>query len=245
MNTSKPIEVLFFDTDLLAINKPAGLISIRDGYNPERPNVQQVLSAEFGKLWVVHRLDAETSGTLLFARNPGAHRHLSLQFERHTINKTYHLLVFGTFEWQEKQVDLPLRVDGDRRHRTLIDTLVGKPASTTFRVINRFGNDFTMLSAFPLTGYTHQIRAHCCSLGLWLLNDPLYFPRLYPPHSESRTYNRKELFQKTTLLPISRTALHATSIQFEHPATHQFLAISAPYPKDFSSTTNYLQEQHT
>lgn len=243
MNTSEPVDVLYSDTDLVAVNKPAGLISIRDGYNPERSNVLQILSEIFGKLWVVHRLDADTSGVLLFARNPGAHRHLSLQFQHHAVKKKYNLLVFGTFDWQEKQVDWPLSVDGDRRHRTMIDHLDGKPASTAFQVIQRFGADYAMLSALPLTGYTHQIRAHCSTLGLWLLNDPLYFPRLYPPQPESKTHNRIELFQKTTSLPIARTSLHALSIQFEHPVTNQTLDISAPYPEDFSSTIKYLREK--
>lgn len=242
MTVSTTYEILFQDHDLLAVNKPAGTITIRDGYDPLRLNLHQALSTEYGRLWVVHRLDADTSGVLLFARNPEMHRYLSDQFEHHTIQKTYHLLTLGHFEWQEKQVDFPIKVDGDRRHRSVIDPQNGKPAVTDFSLIELFDDEFALLSASPASGYTHQIRAHCAALGLWLIADPLYFPRVYPPPADAKHLSRRELFNSIAKLPITRTALHAFSIRFDHPVTQKLMMISAPYPEDIKAAISRLRE---
>lgn len=241
MDYQTPIDILYCDQGLVAVNKPAGLITIRDGYDIERPNLHQELSREFGRLWVVHRLDADTSGIIFFARSQEVHRSLSRQFEHHTVHKVYHLLTLGSFEWQERQVNFPLKVNGDRRHRTIVDPSAGKYAATDFRLVERLGTDFALLSASPHSGYTHQIRAHAAALGLWLLADPLYFPRLFPAEPDTLHPRRGELLQRISNLPISRTALHALSIQFEHPLTLQSFTLSAPYPEDFSAAITTLK----
>lgn len=242
MDFTPAIEILFSDQDLVAVNKPAGFVTIRDGYDASRPNIHQKLSQQYGRLWVVHRLDAETSGILLFARSAEVHRTLSLQFELHTVVKVYHLLTLGAVEWQEREVRLPLRVDGDRRHRTIIDQAGGKPAQTDFYLCERFSDDFSLLSAQPHTGYTHQIRAHCAALGLWLIADPLYFPRPYPPQLGVWSPHRLDLFPRIALLPLTRTALHAVAITIEHPTNSQVMTISAPYPDDFTAALVQLRK---
>ncbi len=99
-----PLHILHIDPDILAVNKPSGLLTIRDGYNPLQPCLKEMLERDHGKVWVVHRLDKDTSGTILFARSAQTHRELNQQFEKHTVQKTYFALVHGSPCWQERFV---------------------------------------------------------------------------------------------------------------------------------------------
>ena len=241
MQPEKSIEILHQDDTILAVNKPAGLPVIPDGFDAKKPNLQSLLSQTFGRLWVVHRLDLDTSGILLFARSAEVHRQLNLQFEHHVILKLYHLLAWGTLDWETRVVSLPLRVNGDRGHRTVIDMQHGKPARTAFTVLERFPGDITLLSATPTSGYTHQIRAHCATTGLWLVDDPLYFPRPFPLPVEFQPLHRSDLLPHAQFLPVSRTALHAHEITFQHPISYQPVTLQAPHPIDFAETLKVLR----
>jgi tRNA pseudouridine32 synthase / 23S rRNA pseudouridine746 synthase len=137
---SEPNEILtlFADEALLAVNKPLGLPSLPDGYDPDAPHLRSVLEPVYGRLWTVHRLDRETSGVVLLARTAEAHRHLNTQFQEQRVVKIYHALVLGDPAWDKRTIRLPLRGDGDRRHRTVVDHKRGKPAVTHLRVFERF-----------------------------------------------------------------------------------------------------------
>src|SRR4030042_2395483 len=180
MIQSTDIPLLFSDEALLVINKPAGLSTLPDGYNPTLPHIKSVLERQFGHLWIVHRLDKDTSGVLLLARSAEAHRALNTQFEQHRVYKCYHALVVGNPEWQEQTISLPLRPNGDRQHRTMIDTQAGKHAITPLKVLERFVN-YCLLEAIPETGRTHQIPAHLHALGLSIIGDKLYAKRITHP----------------------------------------------------------------
>lgn len=221
--------ILWSDDSILAVNKPAGLRTIRDGYNPEIPYLPRILEQQFGRVWVVHRLDKDTSGVILFARTAEVHKALNTQFEQRETRKEYHAILSGIPTWEEVEIGLPLRVDGDRRHRTVIDHQSGKPAETTVRVLQPLGV-FSLAAAFPHTGYTHQIRAHLAALGLPLLGDPLY------KSLEPETLAHRRAREIASGLPIQRTALHARQISFVHPANGTPLTITAPYPDDFQQT---------
>lgn len=214
------LPILYLDDHILVINKPAGLPTLPDGYIKDAPNLIGLLTQQYGRVWVVHRLDRETSGVIVLARSAMAHRALNLQFDAHRVAKIYHALIVGAPDWDTRPIDLPLRPDGDRRHRTVIDPERGKAAITHVRVLQRF-EGFTLIEAAPKTGRTHQIRAHLAAIGFPLVADVLY--------SKGQSFGG-----------MTRTALHARSIAFEHPITHVAVRFEAPYPEDFGAALKNL-----
>ncbi len=217
------LPVLFLDEHLLAVNKPAGLPTLPDGYDKSAPCLVNLLKQQFDRVWVAHRLDKGTSGVIVVARSAEVHRALNIAFDSHGVSKVYHAIVIGVPQWNEYLIDLPLRPDGDRRHRTVIDRQHGKPAVTRLRVLERFAQ-LSLIEARPETGRTHQIRAHLAAIDLPLAGDALYGSKDAPAL-------------------IARTALHACAIELEHPATHQPLRIEAPYPLDFTQALLQLRGQ--
>ncbi len=222
------------DDAVLVIDKPAGLLSIPDGYRQETPYLLSVLEPEYGKLWIVHRLDRETSGVIVLARSAEAHHRLNDQFAGREVRKVYHAIVLGAPPWEETTVDEPLRKNGDRSHRTVIDRVRGKPASTSLRVLERYPSH-ALVEARPHSGYTHQIRTHLAWLGFPLAGDPLYAPR----QSDQQNTAPED---SGAVLPIHRVALHALQITFLHPTTGQGMTFSEPYPDDFSAALDWLRK---
>jgi RluA family pseudouridine synthase len=209
--------LLWSDNSLLAVNKPSGMLTLPDGYDKTLPHLRSILEPTFGRLWIVHRLDRDTSGIIVLARNADAHRHLNTQFQEKRVSKLYHALVLGQPPWDNLIINDPLRPDGDRRHRTVVDSARGKLAITELRVLSRF-EGYSLLEAAPLTGRPHQIRAHLKHAGYPILADPLYGNPTHPCQ---------------TLLP--RLGLHALSLTLFHPKTEEAMKLAAPYPKDFAN----------
>lgn len=238
------IAPLYMDNHLLVVNKPAGLRTIPDGYQKDLPDLRHVLMERHGRLWVVHRLDRETSGAILFARDAKTHRLLSLQFQNRQIKKFYHLLAIEPPLSAPLEINYPLRIDGDRSHRTVVDFRRGKQAITLLHSIRALGNDILLIEVQPLTGYTHQIRAHLSAAGYWLLHDNLYFPWNRPPDSSSAHPYLPEEYQRISrALPIHRLALHCWRMEFFHPIFLSPFSITAPYPDDFNQTINLFKEE--
>jgi RluA family pseudouridine synthase len=236
-NPFKAIEALYADDWLMAVSKPAGVTSAHDGHRPSEPDLRAFLEPGWGALWTVHRLDRDTSGVILFARSEEAHRQLSRQFEGHETRKTYHAIVVGSPNWETRDVDAPLLVDGDRRHRTLVDAHKGKPALTRFKVLQRLKR-FALVEAQPETGRTHQIRAHAALLGAPIVADALYGDGKPIYLSEFKRGYRANAAEEIPLM--GRLALHALRLQFTHPESGEPLDIEAPYSKDFHATVNQL-----
>jgi RluA family pseudouridine synthase len=208
------VEIIHLDASLIVIDKPAGLAVFADGWEADSVHVKSLLEAEFGRIWVVHRLDKGTSGVLVVARTAEAHRTLSMQFDRHEAHKVYHAIACGSPAWEERTTRNPLRLNVGHKHRTAIDQSRGKPSTTTFRILERLP-DHVLMEAYPLTGRTHQVRAHAAALHLPLLGDALYGA---PP---------------TPM--IARPALHALELTFTHPLSGTQVTFRAPPPADFEA----------
>jgi RluA family pseudouridine synthase len=236
-----PFPVLYRDDDLLVIDKPSGWLCIPDRYDPDAPVVVRDLRETEGELFVVHRIDKDTSGVLIFARNEEAHRGLSEAFETHAVAKTYLAIARGSPSWDEESCDLPLKVDGDRRHRTIIDAARGKASLTRFKVLERYrGSGFSaaLVEARPETGRTHQIRVHLTALGFPILCDPLYGSPEPLFLSKVKGKWKGDAWSERPLL--TRTALHALSVEFLHPRTGAAMKIEAPLPKDMRASVTQL-----
>ncbi|MEE4376596.1 MAG: RluA family pseudouridine synthase [Candidatus Competibacteraceae bacterium] len=210
---------LFETTDLLAVDKPAGLASI-----PERDATKEslliTLSASIGqKLYVVHRLDKEVSGVILFAKNTDMHRHLNELFANRAVKKTYLALAHGRLEQNSGTIDKPLRAFGSGR--VGVDPVRGKPSFTEYSIEERIGA-YTLLKAMPLTGRRHQIRAHFFHLGHPLVGDPRYGDNRLQKH-------------------FSRLMLHAQRIEFVVP-DGAVINVEAPLPTSFTTQLQILRD---
>jgi RluA family pseudouridine synthase len=229
--------VLHVDEAILVVNKPPGLPSLPDGYDASAPHLKSLLEREFGPVWIVHRLDRQTSGVIVLARSVASHRHLNTQFEQRQVSKSYHALVSGNPGWEEKTVRLPLRPNGDRRHRTIVDAEKGRPAITELKVKQHYYEaKVCLVGAFPHTGRTHQIRAHLAAIGHPLVADALYgggkalmCSQILPPTAFS-----------TDIPLMERAALHANSLEFVHPTRSERVSFCAPYPADLARVLHLL-----
>jgi tRNA pseudouridine32 synthase/23S rRNA pseudouridine746 synthase len=168
-----PLDLMHEDAEVLAVNKPAGLLSV-PGRGPHLSDCLLTrVQAAFPHALLVHRLDRDTSGVMVFALSPHAQRHLSMQFEKRTTRKTYVARVWGRLEPKVGTVDLPLIVDWPNRPLQKVDHETGKPAITDWRV-QRYAAGETRVRLMPKTGRSHQLRVHMLALGHPILGDPLY-----------------------------------------------------------------------
>ena len=192
-----PLSVLHEDAHVLLVDKPSGLLSV-PGKGPELADcLLSRVQVAFPDALLVHRLDRDTSGVMIFALTPHAQRHLGLQFEKRMTKKTYVARVWGVPADKTGTVDLPLIVDWPNRPRQMVCHETGKPAQTDWRVIKAEG-DTARVRLHPRTGRSHQLRVHMLALGHPILGDPFYaegpardFPRLML-HSEKLRFNHPQ-----------------------------------------------------
>ncbi|MGJ8605627.1 MAG: RluA family pseudouridine synthase [Marivita sp.] len=204
-----PLDVLHEDHQILVVNKPAGLLSV-PGKGPGLTDCLIArLEAAYPQVLLVHRLDRDTSGVMVFGLTPHAQRHLGLQFEKRYIKKTYLARVAGRMDPKTGTIDLPLIVDWPNRPLQKVDHETGKPAVTDWRVM-KASDEESRVKLYPLTGRSHQLRVHMLSLGHPILGDPLYAP--------------------DTASAYPRMMLHAEELRLRHPDGGEGMKFRAKAP---------------
>jgi tRNA pseudouridine32 synthase/23S rRNA pseudouridine746 synthase len=168
-----PLDVVYLDHELLVVNKPPGLLSVPGRGALLADCLITRIQSEYPKALLVHRLDRDTSGAMVFALSANAQRHLGLQFEKRQIKKTYVARVWGQIEADTGTVDLPIIVDWPNRPKQMICHDTGRAAVTDWQVINRDRGE-TRVKLSPKTGRSHQLRIHMLALGHPILGDPFY-----------------------------------------------------------------------
>ena len=218
-----PLDLLYEDADLIAVNKPAGMV-VHAGAGVRSGTLVNALLGRFESLstaggglrpGIVHRLDRYTSGVLLVAKTDAAHRHLAAQFASRQVRKIYLALVHGVVAADRGRIEKPIARDPVRRIRMTARLAHGRAAWSEYRVLRRF-SAFTLLEVTIGTGRTHQIRVHLASIGHPVAGDPLY-------GAPGQTPGRP---------PLNRFFLHAASIRFAQPTTGESIEISAPLPAE-------------
>lgn len=231
------IEVIFENNLLMAINKPPGLLSIPDRYDQTLPCAYSLLKENQENLFVVHRLDKDTSGILLFAKDAVTHQSLSRLFEHHDMVKIYQCLTESCPAEAEGTIDQGIAHDPAHPGRMKIHPK-GKSCITQYKILQRFRH-FGYLEVRPKTGRTHQIRVHMAFIGFPLVCDPLYGIR---KELGIQDIKRKKIRQSTEESHnlLQRTALHASELHFE--LNGELFTLQAPVPKDFKATLQQIQK---
>lgn len=227
---SLPLDIIYEDEYLLVVNKPAGMVVHPAARMVSGTLVNALLAhcsqvADVGgpdRAGIVHRLDRETSGLIVVAKNSEVHASLQRQFQRRLVRKTYVALVEGEVHPREGIVEVPIGRDPKDRTRMAVSR-TGRPAVTQYRVVEFFPQ-YTLLEVRPHTGRTHQIRVHLAWLGYPVVGD--------------RVYGRR----RQTLLP-DRHFLHARELAFTHPITGEKLVLSAPLPPELAALLNRMRRE--
>ena len=224
-----PVEIIYEDKDIIVVNKPKGMVVHPANGNPDGTLVNSLMSICKDSLsgiggeirpGIVHRLDKDTSGVIVVAKNDKAHINLSEQIKNHKVEKTYIALVKGVVKANEATIDMPIgRSTKDRKKMAVTKT--GKNAITHFEVIKRYEN-FTHMKARLETGRTHQIRVHALSINHPLLGDEVYGP-------------------KNNKFKLKGQTLHAKKLGFIHPTTKEYVEFDSELPKYFQDILNKLK----
>ena len=225
-----PLDIYYEDSDLLVVYKPKGMVVHPANGNESGTLVNALmfhckdsLSGINGEIrpGIVHRIDKDTSGLLVVAKNDTAHEHLARQFKEHSITRVYNAIVYGNVKNDEGDIDAPIGRHKTDRKKFCITTVNSKNAFTHYKVLERL-NGYTLIEARLKTGRTHQIRVHMQSIGHPLAGDPVYGP-------------------KSVIKELDGQALHAGVIGFIHPTKNEYMEFSAPWCEQFSKFYNKVR----
>jgi 23S rRNA pseudouridine955/2504/2580 synthase len=234
----KPVDftdlILFEDEDYIVINKPPHFPTLEDRH--EAVSIKELAKQYHSDAQMGHRLDKETSGALVIAKNPEAYRHISMQFEDREVLKKYHAVVDGIQDFEDVNVYLP--IETLKNGTVKIDKVNGKIAETFFNTLEAYRNH-TLVECIPVTGRMHQIRIHLSCLKAPIVCDETYGGKMIFLSDLKKKFNLKKDTEEQPLM--KRVALHAFSIGF-HLMNGDKKLIEAPYPKDFAVLVKQLQK---
>lgn len=234
---SKGVEIVFEDDAIIVLNKQPGLLVLPDLYDKSLPNIADILNSELGQIFIVDRIDKETSGLIVFAKTADAHAVLNGQFERREVLKTYLAIVLGELSQKDGTIDLPLSEDSEGRTMR-VDRKTGRESITEYTVLEQFAG-YAFLGARPKTGRMHQIRIHLRELGTPILADGLYGNGTGFFLSHVKAGYKSDGEEKPLL---ARPALHAARLSFTHPVALQAMSFEADVPKDMKTVLKYLRK---
>ena len=228
-----PIEIVYEDSDIIVVNKPKGMVVHPANGNPDGTLVNAImaickdsLSGIGGEIrpGIVHRIDKDTSGLLIVAKNDNAHVKMSEQIKNHEVKKTYIALVRGIFKENEATIDMPIgRSTSDRKKMAVNKN--GKNAITHIKVLKRF-DKYTLLQVNIETGRTHQIRVHMAEIGFPIVGDYVYS-------------NGKNPFD------VKGQMLHSYKLEFKHPTTNENMSLKADLPEYFEKVLQELRKENS
>lgn len=219
-----PLDIIYEDEHLMVVNKPSGMVTHPGAGNQEHTLVNALLGhnrriagvGSAGRFGIVHRLDKDTSGLMVVAKNEIAHRSLSAQFKNRQVKKEYLALVKGIIDFDRGVIDAPIGRSPNNRKKMAVTYTNGRTAVTRYEVIKRFAAT-TLVRLKPETGRTHQIRVHLAHLGYPIIGDKIY----------GQTGQEKRL------------ALHASKLGFFHPVSNQYIEFEAEMPEDMKLIVSY------
>jgi 23S rRNA pseudouridine1911/1915/1917 synthase len=234
------LDIIFENEKFVVINKPAGLLSIPDREQTQ-PSLKDLLIEKYGTIFTVHRLDKDTSGIIIFAKDEATHKYFSLLFESHSIEKFYQGVVLGTPLAKQGTIDAPIAEHGTERGLMIVHQR-GKQAKTDYQVLEEF--KYYSLLQFQLhTGRTHQIRVHCKNMGTPMACDDLYGdgkPILLSSFKKKFKLSKHDEAERPML---NRCALHSYQLKFKDPDGVQ-LNLIAELPKDIRALLQQLRKNN-
>ena len=235
----KNIPILFEDDHFVIANKPANLLSTPDRFRSELPSLKSIFRKKYGEIFVLHRLDLETSGVIAFGKHIDVQREFTEMQISNKVAKEYLAIVDGMVSQQKGTIDLPLIYDGGKTFVNHKDKKA-KQSITEFEILETY-DQYSVVRCSLKSGRTHQIRVHLAHTGMPLAVDRFYghSEQIFLSQFKKKRYNKKETEERPL---ISRLTLHAETLRFIHPFTKETIEVTAELPKDMRALINQLKK---
>ncbi|MEO8821847.1 MAG: RluA family pseudouridine synthase [Ginsengibacter sp.] len=235
----KGLSIIFENDNFIAVNKESGMLTIPDRHDDTQLSLYKILNQQYGKIFVVHRLDRDTSGLILFAKNETSHKYFSQLFEQRNIEKKYLGIVRGSMPEKAGSINEPIAEHPVKKGQMVVNKK-GKPSLTNYEVLEDYGI-FSLVQFEIQSGRTHQIRVHAKSVGHPIICDPVYGdgkPILLSSFKKKYKLSQDDLEERPI---INRLALHSFSLHFKDNY-HEEFSLEAPLPKDMRALLQQLKK---